>query len=109
MWQLTVEHVQIETHSQQDTTADALDPVSTIAGSLGGSIGTISQGIDDPPIYDTDHTDLNSQSDFDEAELKRDLLKDVSQRSDLYQRSLINSLLSLQKWKQLFDSVSPIT
>lgn len=34
------------------------------------------QCIDEPPIYDTDHTDLNS--DFDEAELKRDLLKDVS-------------------------------
>lgn len=27
------------------------------------------------PIYDTDHTDLNS--DYDEAELRRELLKDV--------------------------------
>lgn len=43
MWQLTIEHVQIETVSQQEITAEALDPVSTIAGSLGGSIGTISQ------------------------------------------------------------------
>lgn len=30
----------------------------------------------DEPVYDTDHTDLNS--DFDEAELRRELLKDVS-------------------------------
>lgn len=35
-----------------------------------------SQCIDEPAIYDTDNTDLNS--DFDEAELKRNLLKDVS-------------------------------
>lgn len=42
MWQLTVEHVQIETVSQQETTADLVEHVSTIAGSL-GSIGTISQ------------------------------------------------------------------
>lgn len=46
MWQLTIEHVQIETVSQQEITAEALDPVSTIAGSLGGSIGTISQVCD---------------------------------------------------------------
>lgn len=36
----------------------------------------IQQCVDEPPIYDTDHSDLNS--DFDEAELKRNLLKDVS-------------------------------
>lgn len=60
--------------SQQDTLAD-VEHISTIAGSL-GSIGTTeSQGADEA-LYDTDHTDLNS--DFDEAELRRELLKDVS-------------------------------
>lgn len=88
MWQLNVEEVA----SQEETIlADAVEPVSTIAGSL-GSIGSISQVImsyftqfschfnilpfqcvGEVPIYDTD---LNSE--FDEAELKRDLLKDVS-------------------------------
>lgn len=59
--------------SQQDTLAD-VEHISTIAGSL-GSIGTTeSQGADEA-LYDTDHTDLNS--DFDEAELRRELLKDV--------------------------------
>lgn len=33
------------------------------------------QGLDDR-VYDTDHTDLNS--DFDESELRRELLQDVS-------------------------------
>lgn len=33
------------------------------------------QGLDDH-VYDTDHTDLNS--DFDESELRRELLEDVS-------------------------------
>lgn len=33
------------------------------------------QGLDDR-VYDTDHTDLNS--DFDESELRRELLEDVS-------------------------------
>lgn len=32
----------------------------------------------DEPIYDTDHTDLNS--DFDEVELRAELLKDVSNK-----------------------------
>lgn len=34
------------------------------------------QGLDDR-VYDTDHTDLNS--DFDESELRRELLEDVSE------------------------------
>ena len=79
MWQLTIEHVQIETASQQETTAEILEPFSTL-GSIGGSIGTISQCIDGQPIYDTDHTDF--LSDFDEAELKRNLLRDVSELQD---------------------------
>lgn len=57
--------------SMQETTLE-VEHISTIAGSL-GSLGSHS-GND--PVYDTDHTDLNS--DFDESELKRDLLRDVS-------------------------------
>lgn len=57
--------------SMQETTLE-VEHISTIAGSL-GSLGSHS-GNDQ--VYDTDHTDLNS--DFDESELKRDLLKDVS-------------------------------
>ncbi|GAB0098279.1 EF-hand domain-containing protein [Sergentomyia squamirostris] len=71
-----------ENLSQQETLAD-VEHISTIAGSL-GSIGTLSQCADEP-VYDTDHTDLNS--DYDEAELRRELLKD--------------------KWRQLFDTIDP--
>lgn len=51
-----------------------VEHISTIAGSLGSIGTTLSQGAEEP-FYDTDHTDLNS--DFDEAELRRELLKDV--------------------------------
>lgn len=61
-------------HSQQETLAD-IEHISTIAGSL-GSIGTISQGPDGDPVYETDHTDLNSE--YDEVELRKELMKDVS-------------------------------
>ncbi|KAL5292849.1 RHBDL3.2 family protein [Megaselia abdita] len=61
--------------SMQETTLE-VEHISTIAGSL-GSLGSHS-GNDQ--VYDTDHTDLNS--DFDESELKRDLLKDVSTKSN---------------------------
>lgn len=61
--------------SQQETLAD-IEHISTIAGSL-GSIGTISQcGGDGEPVYETDHTDLNSE--YDEAEMRKELMKDVS-------------------------------
>lgn len=56
------------------TLAD-VEHISTIAGSM-GSIGTTESQCADEALYDTDHTDLNS--DFDEAELRRELLKDVS-------------------------------
>ncbi|EDS28130.1 conserved hypothetical protein [Culex quinquefasciatus] len=59
--------------SQQETLAD-IEHISTIAGSL-GSIGTISQcGGDGEPVYETDHTDLNSE--YDEAEMRKELMKD---------------------------------
>ncbi|KAH8375651.1 hypothetical protein KR200_004176 [Drosophila serrata] len=73
--------------SQQETLAD-IEHISTIAGSL-ASIGSIShtqmryQCTNDAG-YDTEHTSLNS--DFDEIELRRELLRD--------------------KWKLLFDMVS---
>lgn len=41
------------------------------------------------PIYDTDHTDLNS--DYDEAELRRELLKDVRPFFDSIKSKLNNS------------------
>lgn len=63
-------------NSQQETLAD-IEHISTIAGSL-GSIGTISQSGDGEPVYETDHTDLNSE--YDEVELRRELMKDVSTR-----------------------------
>uniref|UniRef100_A0A182YJ13 Uncharacterized protein n=1 Tax=Anopheles stephensi TaxID=30069 RepID=A0A182YJ13_ANOST len=60
-------------NSQQETLAD-IEHISTIAGSL-GSIGTsISQSGDGEPVYETDHTDLNSE--YDEVELRRELMKD---------------------------------
>uniref|UniRef100_A0A182YJ11 Uncharacterized protein n=1 Tax=Anopheles stephensi TaxID=30069 RepID=A0A182YJ11_ANOST len=60
-------------NSQQETSAD-IEHISTIAGSL-GSIGTsISQSGDGEPVYETDHTDLNSE--YDEVELRRELMKD---------------------------------
>ncbi|KAH8303763.1 hypothetical protein KR018_001538 [Drosophila ironensis] len=74
--------------SQQETLAD-IEHISTIAGSL-ASIGSIShtqmryQCTNDAG-YDTEHTSLNS--DFDEAELRRELLRD--------------------KWKLLFDMFDP--
>ncbi|ETN58125.1 stem cell tumor [Anopheles darlingi] len=71
-------------NSQQETLAD-IEHISTIAGSL-GSIGTISQSGDGEPVYETDHTDLNSE--YDEVELRRELMKD--------------------KWRQLFDAVSTL-
>uniref|UniRef100_A0AAG5D9F5 EF-hand domain-containing protein n=1 Tax=Anopheles atroparvus TaxID=41427 RepID=A0AAG5D9F5_ANOAO len=70
-------------NSQQETLAD-IEHISTIAGSL-GSIGTISQSGDGEPVYETDHTDLNSE--YDEVELRRELMKD--------------------KWRQLFDAFDP--
>ncbi|GBP07532.1 hypothetical protein EVAR_72117_1 [Eumeta japonica] len=62
--------------SQHETLAD-IEHISTIAGSL-VSIGSISHtqpryGTNDAG-YDTEHTSLNS--DFDEAELRRELLRD---------------------------------
>ncbi|KPU77725.1 uncharacterized protein Dana_GF25034 [Drosophila ananassae] len=74
--------------SQQETLAD-IEHISTIAGSL-ASIGSIShtqmryQCTNDAG-YETEHTSLNS--DFDEAELRRELLRD--------------------KWKLLFDMFDP--
>uniref|UniRef100_A0A1A9ZU38 EF-hand domain-containing protein n=1 Tax=Glossina pallidipes TaxID=7398 RepID=A0A1A9ZU38_GLOPL len=74
--------------SQQEKLAD-IEHISTIAGSL-VSIGTISHihpsryGTNDAG-YDTEHTSLNS--DFDETELRRELLRD--------------------KWKLLFDMFDP--
>ncbi|XP_030380380.1 uncharacterized protein LOC115628432 [Scaptodrosophila lebanonensis] len=73
--------------SQQETLAD-IEHISTIAGSL-ASIGSLSHtqmryGTNDAG-YDTEHTSLNS--DFDEAELRRELLRD--------------------KWKLLFDMFDP--
>uniref|UniRef100_A0A336LIX5 CSON003669 protein n=1 Tax=Culicoides sonorensis TaxID=179676 RepID=A0A336LIX5_CULSO len=70
----------IENSSQQET----LEHISTIAGSVAESLGSISHGAEEP-IYDTDHTDLNS--DYDEAELRKELLKD--------------------KLRILFDSIDP--
>uniref|UniRef100_A0A182RUY3 Uncharacterized protein n=1 Tax=Anopheles funestus TaxID=62324 RepID=A0A182RUY3_ANOFN len=64
-------------NSQQETLAD-IEHISTIAGSL-GSIGTISQSGDGEPVYETDHTDLNSE--YDEVELRRELMKDVKMAS----------------------------
>lgn len=72
MWQAALEVHQAGEHQP---TVDVDHNISTIAGSLGSIGTTISQFVDEP-LYDTDHTDLNS--DFDEIELKRDLLKDVS-------------------------------
>lgn len=63
-------------HSQQETLAD-IEHISTIAGSL-GSIGSISQCPEGEPVYETDHTDLNSE--YDEAELRKELMKDVSSK-----------------------------
>lgn len=61
---------------QPESLPEATEHISTIAGSLGSIGTTLSQGGVDEAYYDTDHTDLNS--DFDEAELRRELLKDVS-------------------------------
>ncbi|XP_034107135.1 protein rhomboid isoform X1 [Drosophila sulfurigaster albostrigata] len=73
--------------SQQETLAD-IEHISTIAGSL-ASIGSLSHTqmryCTNDAGYDTEHTSLNS--DFDEAELKRELLRD--------------------KWKLLFDMFDP--
>ncbi|XP_023160402.1 protein rhomboid isoform X2 [Drosophila hydei] len=73
--------------SQQETLAD-IEHISTIAGSL-ASIGTLSHTqmryCTNDAGYDTEHTSLNS--DFDEAELRRELLRD--------------------KWKLLFDMFDP--
>ncbi|XP_055841546.1 protein rhomboid [Episyrphus balteatus] len=69
--------------SQQETLPVEVEHISTIAGSF-VSIGTLSQCGNDG-VYDTDHTDLNSE--FDEAELRRELLRD--------------------KWKLLFDMFDP--
>ena len=76
------QRLDIASQSQQEETLADIEHISTIAGSL-GSIGTITHSVDDH-LYETDHTDLNS--DYDEAELKRELMKD--------------------KWRQLFDLVS---
>ncbi|KAH8408126.1 hypothetical protein KR222_009656 [Zaprionus bogoriensis] len=66
--------------SQQETLAD-IEHISTIAGSL-ASIGSLSHTqmryCTNDAGYDTEHTSLNS--DFDEAELRRELLRDVSRR-----------------------------
>lgn len=58
-------------------------------------------------MYDTDHTDLNS--DFDEAELRRELLKDVSAQPSRISPTATAHLItfSLQKWRQLFDQFDP--
>ncbi|KAH8370869.1 hypothetical protein KR093_005276 [Drosophila rubida] len=73
--------------SQQETLAD-IEHISTIAGSL-ASIGSLSHTqmryCTNDAGYDTEHTSLNS--DFDEAELRRELLRD--------------------KWKLLFDMFDP--
>lgn len=48
--------------------------IATITGSL----ASIPEPDDADPVYDTDHTDLGSEP--DEAELKRELLRDVRKR-----------------------------
>ncbi|CAD7082031.1 unnamed protein product [Hermetia illucens] len=73
------------TNPSRQETLPEVEHISTIAGSL-GSIGTLSQ-CGNEPVYDTDHTELNS--DYDEAEYRRELLKD--------------------KWKQLFDMGSIVS
>ncbi|KAH8317165.1 hypothetical protein KR074_000100 [Drosophila pseudoananassae] len=71
--------------SQQETLAD-IEHISTIAGSL-ASIGSIShtqmryQCTNDAG-YETEHTSLNS--DFDEAELRRELLRDFVMKTNMY-------------------------
>lgn len=52
-------------------------PITTIQ-SISESLGTLGSGSlgQDEYISDTDHTDLNS--DFDEEELKKELMNDVS-------------------------------
>ncbi|XP_075162410.1 rhomboid serine protease stem cell tumor [Haematobia irritans] len=90
MWTTRIEATIMDSRgSQQETLAETNEPaISTIAGSL-VSIVSISQtqpryGTNDAG-YDTEHTSLNS--DFDEAELRRELLRD--------------------KWKLLFDMFDP--
>ncbi|KAG4069449.1 hypothetical protein HA402_001748 [Bradysia odoriphaga] len=65
--------VRLDSLSPRDTLADAetAEQISIIAGSF-KSI-SLTQGQEEP-IYDTDHTDLNS--DFDELDLRAELLKD---------------------------------
>lgn len=59
----------------------------------------------DEALYDTDHTDLNS--DIDEAELRRELLKDVSSvRLSVCGNALQPNVRS-QKWRHLFDQFDP--
>lgn len=70
----------VSTNTSMESGIEA-GPIPTITGSLGsgtrGSLGTISRvGMDNEPMYDTDHTDLGS--DVDEAEIRRELLNDVS-------------------------------
>lgn len=52
-------------------------PITTIE-SISESLGTLGSGSigRDEDISDTDHTDLNS--DYDEEELRKELMKDVS-------------------------------
>ncbi|XP_068148582.1 protein rhomboid isoform X2 [Drosophila tropicalis] len=73
--------------SQQETLAD-IEHISTIAGSLASislSHTQMRYQCTNDAGYDTEHTSLNS--DFDEAELRRELLRD--------------------KWKLLFDMFDP--
>lgn len=92
--------------SQQDTLAEA-EHISTIAGSM-GSIGTTESQCADEALYDTDHTDLNS--DFDEAELRRELLKDVSKIHcwvETLPLTRSHGNARTQKWRHLFDQFDP--
>lgn len=60
------------THAQSEESGIEPGPIATITGSLA------SFPEHDHDHYDTDHTDLTSEP--DEAELRKELLKDVSYR-----------------------------
>lgn len=90
--------------SQQDTLAEA-EHISTIAGSM-GSIGTTESQCADEALYDTDHTDLNS--DFDEAELRRELLKDVSEIHVWVSTTVTNPLTRILTHTEMAALVRPV-
>lgn len=64
----------------------------------------------DDNVYDTDHTDFNS--DFDESELRRELLQDVCNKFKLTQKKkivkmILDASVILQRWRMLFDKFDP--